>query len=70
MRLIKASVFATRYFDPDCAPDKRTVRAWVEKGTVQGKIIEPHIYVDADEWERTTGNRVADKILARTGVTA
>jgi hypothetical protein len=64
MRLITAQVFSQRYFDPDCRPDKRTVRAWVEKGRVPGKVVEPHIYVDADAWEASTGDAIADKILS------
>ena len=63
MKLLTAKVFAERYFDPQCKPDVRTVRAWVEKGNVAGKLVNQHVYVDAEAWERSSGFGLVDKIM-------
>ena len=63
MRLIRAETFAQRYFAPEDQPDKRTVRTWVENGTVPGRIVGVMTYVDAEAWEKSTGNAIADRIL-------
>lgn len=63
MRLIRSETFAARYFAEGDAPCKRTIKTWVENGTVAGRIVGMLVYVDADAWERSTGNAVADRIL-------
>lgn len=65
MKLIRASTFAERYFDAGDRPDKRTVRSWVESGIVPGRIVGTVVYVDAEAWERSTGNSLADRIMSR-----
>lgn len=48
-------------------PDPRTVRNWLEQGSVAGRIIGISVYIDEENWLRDidhTGNRIADKILA------
>ena len=65
MRLMSAKRFAAKYFDEGEGPDKRTVKAWVEKGIIAGRMVGTHAYVDADAWEQSTGNPLADKILNR-----
>lgn len=66
MRLIKAKTFANRYFDPEDRPDERTVRDWVRRGEVAGRLAGRLVYVDADAWEAETGNALADNILRET----
>lgn len=62
-----ASTFAKRYFDADDQPDPRTVRSWVEKGKVAGRVVGSTTYIDADAWEASTGNALADKIIGKFG---
>ncbi len=63
MKLIKASAFIKRYFHEDEKLDLRTVRSWVEKGEVAGRIVGLNTYVDVEAWEASTGNKIADRIL-------
>lgn len=67
MRLMRAKTFSERYFDPADAPDERTVRGWVECGSVPGKLValgtRTMTYIDADAWEERTGNALADRII-------
>lgn len=65
MKLIRAETFAKRYFAAEDQPDKRTVRTWVENGTVPGRIVGVMTYVDAEAWEKSTGNAIADLIMAK-----
>jgi hypothetical protein len=66
VRLIKAKTFADRYFDREDRPDERTVREWVRRGELPGKLINDRlVYVDADEWERTFGSPAVDRIIAK-----
>lgn len=71
MRLMRPATFVARYFDEADQPDERTIRAWVENGTIAGKIIDTgrrvQVFVDADAWEQITGNALADSILAKLG---
>jgi len=65
MKLIRAETFAARYFDEGDKPDPRTVRSWVQNGVVKGRVVGTITYVDAETWEQTTGNALADKILGK-----
>lgn len=71
MRLISPQTFAKRYFDEADTPDERTIRSWVELGVITGKLINTgrrkQVYIDADAWERTTGNKLADEVLKKLG---
>lgn len=68
MRLMRPQKFQSEYFAKGDAPDTRTIRSWVQLGILPGRIINTgqrnQVYVDADAWERTTGDPLADKILA------
>ena len=64
MRLVTARIFAQRWFDPACRPDKRTLHRWVECKELPGRVINGTAYVDEAAWlGGTTGNDIADKIL-------
>lgn len=65
MKLIRAQTFAKRYFGPEDEPDLRTVRSWVGNGTVPGRIVGVIAYVDAEAWEKSTGNALADRIMGK-----
>lgn len=67
MRLMRASTFARRYFDEADRPDERTVRSWIERGSIVGRVVavgsKTMVYVDAEAWETFTGNKLADRIM-------
>ena len=71
MKLIGPPEFARRYFAEGCAPDLRTIRSWVEKGIVPGRILDTgarkQVFIDAEAWEGTpmTGNALADRVLEK-----
>jgi hypothetical protein len=66
MRLIRAKTFANRYFDPEDRPCESTVREWVRRGDLAGKLINDRlVYIDADEWERTFGSPAIDQVVAK-----
>lgn len=74
MRLIRSATFIKRYFDPEDAPDERTVRTWVERGPeqggVKGRIMGNIVYVDADWWEATSGNVRVDGLVRKIAAAA
>lgn len=66
-RLMVASDWAEKRFAEGSRPDMRTVRSWVAKGTVPGRIIGKLTYVDDDAFmagPAGTGDAMADRILA------
>lgn len=67
MRLMLASDFIEKRFDPACRPDERTVRAWVRAGVLAGREIGRRVYVDDAAFMAETGNALADKILVGAG---
>jgi hypothetical protein len=68
MRLIRATTAIRRFFDPEDAPDYRTVIAAIRRGDIPGQIWENgdrvQAWVDAEAFEARTGNALADEILA------
>jgi len=63
MRLVSARTFSCQYFAEGGRPDPRTVHGWVAKGVVPGRILNKVAYVDAEAFENSTGNTLADSIL-------
>lgn len=64
MKLISIAEFREKYFSAGSRPDVRTVRRWVEDGTVPGRVVGKLIYINEDAWRRTaTGNELADRVL-------
>lgn len=63
MRLVSAKTFSCQYFAEGDRPDPRTVHGWVAKGVVPGRIINKVAYVDAEAFEISTGNTLADSLL-------
>lgn len=64
MRLLLADTWVSRRFDPNDAPDTRTVRAWVRQGQIPGREIGRRVYVDDEAFCDSTGNALADRITA------
>jgi len=67
-KLIKISEFRIRYFEKGQAPCQRTVRRWIVEGLIKGRTImngtRISYWVDANDWECTTGDSAVDDILA------
>ena len=61
---VRAETFVLRHFDPKDAPDLRTVRDWVRTGKLPGRDFGRRTYVDEEAFLNSTGNALADKILA------
>ena len=47
------SQFRKAFFQEGSAPDPRTVRSWVEAGTLPGRSIGGSYYVDVEAFEAT-----------------
>ncbi len=64
MKLIVASRWAEKYFEPGSRPDLRTVRAWIASGEVPGKVIGKRAYVDEQSWldKPATGDVLVDRV--------
>jgi hypothetical protein len=45
MRLMKASAWANREFCDGSRPDRKTIRRWVERQVIAGRIIDGNTYV-------------------------
>ncbi len=63
MKLLVASEWVAKYFDTP--PDLRTVRGWVERGEVPGRVLGKLTYIDDEAWKASvrTGDALADKAL-------
>ncbi len=71
MKLIKIDRFRSICFEEGSAPDRRTVRSWIDGGIVPGMVINGHAYVDLEKWEAlslTQGQQeIGDLILKVIG---
>lgn len=64
MNLIYPATFAARHFDEAARPDPRTIRRWVRDGLLPGREIAGRCYVDEEAFLNSTGDALADRILA------
>ena len=48
-KLMKASEWSAREFTPGSRPHNKTVKAWIEKGKISGRIIDQQAYVFEDQ---------------------
>ncbi len=44
-KLMRAMQWAKREFSSDSVPNRATVKKWVERGVIQGRIIDGAVYV-------------------------
>ncbi len=69
--LISISAFRSEYFKAGSAPSQTTVRRWIQNGGIVGRVVtgseRPAYYVDADAWERSTGDEAVDDFLSGMG---
>lgn len=66
-KLMKASAWAKREFETGSIPDNRTVRRWIEIGSLKGRIVDGTILVHSSErWgvESEVSSCVSDLIKA------
>ena len=59
MKLISIETFRSRYFDPESAPTRATVRRWILSKKVVGKKVGDLWYVDEHMWEAGDDELVA-----------
>ena len=69
-RLKKIKLFQAEHFDPESAPDIKTLRAWIDAGTLPGRKIGGIYYVDMTKYEAATeenptGNELVNKVLKK-----
>ena len=62
MKLITIPEYLERQFTDKSAPHPFTVRRWIAKGQLRGRIIGGTYYVDESELV-SSGNDLVDKIL-------
>lgn len=48
-KLMKASLWGKREFEPGSVPDNRTIKRWIENGKLQGRIVDGTILVSSSE---------------------
>lgn len=62
-KLIKPSVFRTKYFQDSSAPAVSTIRRWIDSGDLPGERIGNSYYIDENRLNMT-GNPLVDSVLA------
>ena len=79
MALLTATNFRKKYFAPGSGPDSRTIKSWIEKGLVAGRIVGTNLYIDEDKWEseplvsadksetKVGSSPLLDTLIARVG---
>ena len=48
-KLMKASQWGRREFEPGSEPDNRTIKRWIENGLLQGRIVDGAVWVCSSE---------------------
>ncbi len=48
-KLMKASAWGKREFEPGSIPQNRTIRRWIENGLLMGRIVDGSILVYSSE---------------------
>lgn len=69
MKLMKLDRFRKVYFEEHSAPDPRTIRGWIESGTVPGVVLNGSAYyIDQDRWESlmmANGNQEINELVRK-----
>jgi len=61
----KVSAYISEMFEPDSAPDQRTIVKAIENGEIEGEFFLGRWWVLRDRSaEPSTGNEIADRLLA------
>lgn len=48
-KLMKASLWGEREFEVGSIPDNRTIRRWIEKGKLRGRVVDGTVLVCSSE---------------------
>ncbi|WP_238085278.1 hypothetical protein [Pseudescherichia vulneris] len=48
-KLMKASLWGKREFEPGSVPDNRTIKRWVENGVLMGRVVDGGVWVSSSE---------------------
>ncbi|MBP1037390.1 hypothetical protein J8631_17650 [Serratia fonticola] len=48
-KLMKASAWGKREFEAGSIPDNRTIKRWIERGELQGRIVDGSVWVISTE---------------------
>ena len=60
-KLMKASAWGKREFEPGSIPQNRTIRRWIENGLLMGRIVDGSILVySSEKWG--VDSIVSDKV--------
>jgi len=63
----KVSAYISEMFEPDSAPDQRTIVKAIESGVIEGEFFLGRWWVLRDRYEESpasTGNVIADRLIA------
>ncbi len=63
MLLIRSEEYRMNHFSSASRPNLRTIRNWVQKGTLPGKKQGKYYFVDMEKLDVLTGQKLADKVL-------
>lgn len=67
-KLMKASKWGAREFEKDSIPDNRTIRSWIDKGLLMGKIVDGTIFVcESEKWGVDSAVSLAVRQLINEG---
>lgn len=64
-KLMKISEWATAYFEAGSRPTLKTVRKWIDEGSLPGERIGSAYYVDLNRWRQGSSNPLVDKVLSK-----
>ncbi len=63
MKLISVNAFRKLFFLEGSEPDPRTVRNWVDTGTLPGRSIGSSYYVDVEAFEQPASENDSSPLL-------
>jgi hypothetical protein len=63
MKLIKATQFRLRFFEPGSEPSIKTLKKNIDDGDLPGKVIGTIYYVDLDKLSKSD-NPLVNRVLA------
>ena len=74
-KLMKASLWADREFSNCSVPQNRTIKNWILRGIIKGKVIDRKIYVYEDQYYDMTqqvsdcvSNLIAASVMVDRGI--
>ena len=65
MLFMRIEEYQLKHFSPDSRPSIRTLRNWVQNGSIPGKRQGKYYFVDLEKLQVLTGQKLADKVLQK-----